>query len=143
MYKYLELRDKKKPVEVVEGEDENGEVVSDIEMEAFAEQEIEKEMKRLNSGAGGITEYDDEDVSFDDSADEKENVKDGEDQLENDDLGEEGAEEEGSDSENFFSDDEELEDVKLDGEAGSDESGAEDGSEGMGGDYGAEYDDEV
>jgi len=37
MYKYLELRDKKKAVEIVEGEDENGEVVSDVEMEAFAE----------------------------------------------------------------------------------------------------------
>lgn len=71
MYKYLQLRDKKKAAEIIEGEDENGDVISDVEMEAFAEGEIEKEMKRLASGAGGITEYDDEDISFSDDDDKK------------------------------------------------------------------------
>ena len=129
MYKYLEMRDKKKPVEIVEGIDENGEIISDVEMEEFAEGEIEKEMKRLQSGAGGITEYDDEDVSFSDDGGDADEKKE-----------EEG---DASDSEeNFFSDDDELEDVKLDGE--DDDSEAEFGSqEDMGSDYGDEYDEEV
>ena len=134
MYKYLQMRDKKKASEIVEGEDENGEVISDVEMEEFAEGEIEKEMKRLTSGAGGKTEYDDEDISFSD---------DGEEDATQDVAADKDGDADDQDSEDFFSDDEELEDVKLDGEEDS-ASEAEFGSqEDMGSDYGDEYDEEV
>jgi len=88
----------------------------------------------MSSGAGGITEYDDEDISF--GSDEG---KDPEAAADADEAGEPQ-----DDSEDFFSDDEELEDVKLDGEAGSgSDSEAEFGSQGSAGDYGDEYGDEV
>ena len=132
------MRDKKKAAEIIEGEDENGEVISDVEMEEFAEGEIEKEMKRLTSGAGGKTEYDDEDISFSDDEPEPAKKSDAKKDAADDD-------EDQDSEEDFFSDDEELENVKLDGEEDSASgSEAEFGSqEDMGSDYGDEYDEEV
>lgn len=74
MYKYLTLRDKKTAPEIITAENADGEVISDVEMEEFAQDEIEKEMKRLTSGAGpneiDIDDKDEEDdVSYSDNSD--------------------------------------------------------------------------
>ena len=53
MYKYLTLRDKKAAPDIMRAENDEGEVISDVEMEEFAQDQIEKEMKRLNSGVAG------------------------------------------------------------------------------------------
>ena len=53
MYKYLSLRDKKAAPDIMRAENDEGEVISDVEMEEFAQDQIEKEMKRLNSGVAG------------------------------------------------------------------------------------------
>jgi hypothetical protein len=114
-------------------------------MEAFAEEEIEREMKRLTSGAGGITEYDDEDISFSGSDEEKpskaekkaakaaakeskeEKKVEVKEKAKPEKQSKKPAAAEVEDSEeDFFSGDEELEDVNLDGE--DDESEAEFGS---------------
>lgn len=72
MYKFLSLRDKKTAPEIIAAENADGEVISDVEMEEFAQDEIEKEMKRLNSGKAGAAEIDiddnesEDDVSYSD-----------------------------------------------------------------------------
>ena len=89
MYKYLESREvksKKEKFEEIDPEE------SDEEMEAFAEKEIKKEMDRLQSGAGPVDEEgDDLDVSYSDDEQENEVEKDSD--------------------EDFFSDEDDLEDV--------------------------------
>lgn len=71
MYKYLETKEKKGKEELVLGSDSE-----DADLEAFADAEIRKEMKRLQSGAGIADGEDDDeaDVSYSDdgSAGDKE-----------------------------------------------------------------------
>jgi len=77
MYKYLSLREKKTAPEIITAENEDGEVISDVEMEEFAQEEIEKEMKRLNSGVAGgegpdiDDEEEDLDISYSDKEDDE------------------------------------------------------------------------
>ena len=56
MYRYLEQRDKKKPKPEKEDDDQDGDDVedggTDPEMEDFADQEIRKEMKKLQTTNG-------------------------------------------------------------------------------------------
>lgn len=75
MYKYLSQVEKKVPKSADESDDgfeetldraNFDEEVSDPEMEAFAEAEIRKEMKRLQSGAGAVDLDEDDDVSYSD-----------------------------------------------------------------------------
>lgn len=93
MYKYLSLRDKKSAPEIITAENEEGEVISDVEMEQFAQDEIEREMKRLNSGVKGANEVDiddaedDIDITYSDKDDEDQSDELNED-LENDDKDE-------------------------------------------------------
>jgi hypothetical protein len=75
MYKFLTLRDKKTAPNIVSAENDEGEVISDVEMEEFAQGAIEKEMKRLNSGIAGAgdLDVDDEelDISYSENDDEE------------------------------------------------------------------------
>lgn len=110
IYKFMSQKEKPKKVEktiddAVDGDD------TDPELEAFAQKEIEAQMKRMN---GGIPDDSDEDVDIDYSSDEEQ----GETQLQedsNEDVSEEVKNEDG-----FFSD-EGLSEVNL-SQGGADES---------------------
>lgn len=111
MYKYLKAqKPKKKQAEPEEGAE------SDAEEEAFANEAIKKEMRRLQSGAGHL-ESDDEEVDVDYSESEDEAGKE---KQEGDD-----------DDDDFFGDQDDLEDVNLDDEDDDEIEGygQEDGSD--------------
>ena len=137
MYKYLEHKDKvgkKEKNADMNDDDYNSDASENSELEAFAEKEILKEMKRLQSGAGGAGSEDDdfEDVSY--SEDEGEADED------NKELGE------GDDD--FFSDEDDLKEVKQDDEEDSEVefSGSEQDeidNDDAGSDYGDEYGQEM
>uniref|UniRef100_A0A7S3CJN7 Uncharacterized protein n=1 Tax=Strombidium rassoulzadegani TaxID=1082188 RepID=A0A7S3CJN7_9SPIT len=151
MYKYLTQHERKQKAaeeaesdddfeEVLDGKDKMKDDISDAEMEAFAEAEILKEMKRLQSGAGPavLSDEEDVDVSYSDDQDEasQDENENGQYLDDSEEVGEAG------DSEEFFSDQDELEDLGglSDQKAGGE--GEEDDSEDL--DLGAvdDYDDE-
>ena len=157
MYRYLEQKDKKKPKSKTEGDEEGEsgeEGDDDPEMDDFADQEIKKEMKRLQSGAGGDDDLSDEDidVAYTDSENEEESQDDEEAELAESDDEEarqgqflDSSDGAGSEEEGFFSDQDELQDVKLDDQDDSEEEMHSDASDDMIGadDYGDEFEHEM
>jgi len=123
-------------------------------MDDFADQEIKKEMKRLQSGAGGDDDLSDEDidVAYTDSENEEESQDDEEAELAESDDEEarqgqflDSSDGAGSEEEGFFSDQDELQDVKLDDQDDSEEEMHSDASDDMIGadDYGDEFEHEM
>ena len=100
MHKYMELRPEKQNKKSSGIEDMNtgaDDSEDDPELEKFANDEMDREMRRMASGApGGMPDSEDEDISLD------ENEIMGSDDLNDDD--EEGEEEDGG----FFSGEDEL-----------------------------------
>jgi len=104
MYKYMEMRPEKvvksKNLEEANTGPEDDESNIDVEMEKFADEEMEREMARMVQGApGGMPDSDDEDVPIDISDDE------------------EGDGEEGD----FFSGEDDLQDVEIEGDDDDDD----------------------
>jgi len=108
MYKYLKKIEKreKRPEPGSDDEenfDENGDKISNLSEEEFANKEIMKEMDRLQSGAGNVSDDEDVDVSYSSNSD---------------------AEEVGSDD-GFFSDQDDLEEVEESGGEEAEEESAD------------------
>ena len=111
MYKYMEMRPEKKQQiqrdieEANTGDDDSDAAGVNAEMEKFADEEMDREMKRMAQGApGGMPDSDEEDVSIEMSDD------DGED-------GEEG---------DFFAGEDDLQDVAIESDGDEDEDLEED-----------------
>ena len=146
MYKYLKKIDKREKRPEPGSDDEmigeDGEKISNVSEEEFAQKEIMKEMARLQSGAGNLSDNEDLDVSYSSS---DSNGEEGEDDSQEGDASDGSDIEEKVDSEDdFFSDQDDLEEVEDDSEkemSGSDQEELEE--EDMGSDYGDEYDEEM
>lgn len=69
MYKYLSQIEKKKKAEFDSDAEVDSDADSDPELEAFAEQEIKKEMKRLNGEVGSDEDEEMLDVSYSEGSD--------------------------------------------------------------------------
>ena len=102
MYKYLSQIEKKKKLEIDSDAEVDSDADSDPEMEAFAEQEIKKEMKRLNGEVGSDEEEEALDVSYSEGSDK---------QSEQDSNQDGQAGNVSESEEDFFSDQDDLEEV--------------------------------
>ena len=124
MYKYMEMRPERK-----QGKDQNLEEANtgpeddesnvDVEMEKFADEEMDREMARMVQGApGGMPDSDDEDILPIDVSDD-----------------EEGDGDEGD----FFSGEDDLQDVEIEGDD-DDDNDSDDGGEDLFSEGGSEED---
>lgn len=121
MYKYMQMRPEKQVVakkgieEAQTGVEDSDGDNEDPELEKFANEEMDREMRRMASGApGGMPDSDEEDLSLDEEPM-------GSSELDEDEDGE------GSDGDGgFFSGEDDLQEVKM----SQDEEDDEDGSEG-------------
>ena len=133
MYKYLSQIEKKKKLEIDSDAEVDSDADSDPEMEAFAEQEIKKEMKRLNGEVGSDEEEEALDVSYSEGSDK---------QSEQDSNQDGQAGNVSESEEDFFSDQDDLEEV-----VDSEQEMSDDSNNGIvddpGSDYGQEYDEEI
>ena len=129
MYKYMQLKPekvqkkKKSPLDVTTGEDDEDDDVEDSELENFANAEMDREMKRMASGApGGMPDSDEEEVSLEDMS----------------------VEDDGSDDDEagFFSGEDDLQNVEIEGDKEDDDEddveGIEEDSYGSDGDLASE-----
>ena len=122
MYKYMQMRPEKQVVakkgieEAQTGVEDSDGDNEDPELEKFANEEMDREMRRMASGApGGMPDSDEEDLSLD------------EEPMGSSELDDEDEDGEGSDGDGgFFSGEDDLQEVKM----SQDEEDDEDGSEG-------------
>jgi ribosome biogenesis protein MAK21 len=142
MYKYLSQIDKRQKLEPTGSVEADSDAESDPELEAFANQEIQKEMKRLQGDQLADDDDEDVDVSYSDDGKASQSGKASDEEMaSDDDSNADGQAGNFTESEeDFFSDQEELEAVNSEQE---DEEEGEDLMEDMGSDYGQEYDEEV
>ena len=134
MYKYLSQIEKKKKAEFDSDAEVDSDADSDPELEAFAEQEIKKEMKRLNGEVGSDEDEEMLDVSYSEGSDK---------QSEQDSNQDGQAGNVSESEEDFFSDQDDLEEV-----VDSEKQMSDDEDDGIvmddpGSDYGQEYDSEI
>lgn len=116
MYKYMQMRPPKKAKKSAKHDsdeediDDSDEFAEDPEMEKFADEEMQREMKRMASGApGGMPDSEEEDVSLDGMSRE-------------DSIGSDDDDEGG-----FFSGEDDLQDVEIDKD--DDDDGDDDGED--------------
>lgn len=102
MYKYMEMRPEKKVKKVKDEEEADGdnldaESVEDPDLEKFAEEEMDREMKRMVQGApGGMPDTDEEEISMDRGSDDEDESDDGD-----------------GEGDGFFSGEDDLQDVEI------------------------------
>ena len=103
MHKYMELRPEKQSKKGKGIEDMNtgaDDSEDDPELEKFANEEMDRQMRRMASGApGGMPDSEDEDISLDENE-----IMGSDEDLNDDDEDEEGEEEDGG----FFSGEDDL-----------------------------------
>ena len=131
MYKYMEMRPekvvKKAKTEEDFGEDMDDDFsVEDPELEKFADEEMQREMKRMAQGApGGMPDTSEEEISMEGASDD--DAEDGESDLD------------GGDEDGFFSGEDDLQDVEIDKDDDDEDEGEDLESYGS---MGAEEDDD-